>query len=570
MKYFIYCRKSSEEEERQALSIESQLQELREYASKQGLNVVREYIESKSAKKPGREIFNKLLLEIEAGEADGILAWQPDRLSRNSVDGGKIIYLIDQGIIKDLKFPSYYFENTPHGKFNLSIAFGFSKMYVDRLSEDVKRGIREKIRRGEFPGKATLGYYNHPKTRKIEPNPTHFKFIKSLLERFAEGEISQTQIREEMYQAGFRTRNGNKPSFFSISHMLKNPFYYGVFRLKEELYQGTHQAMISKNTFDKIQKRLEKNPKKVNFHNHRNEEKEFYFQGLASCGFCGYAITKEWHKKKSGKVFKYYRCSRKSKTCTCKEKAINEKDLMPQVENLISQVSIPSEWYEKFATQIDIWVKNETSEAQEQARALKTEREAINLKLERLLDLELEGDISSEEYRSKKNNLVNKKSDLEYKINQIKTEGQIWVEPLKQFIETGHQAHLSVLDQNFHEMNRILKKVGLNQLMTSQNLKMDFIRPFNFLSEIHSQPKSSSFPDEKLNNKILKTQIQSGTSRKKDKRSLDASCVSAVSEPRSGELSEACVASRAGNLATASQCDSEWWWVKGLNLALLL
>jgi site-specific DNA recombinase len=120
MKYSIYCRKSSEEEERQALSIESQLQELREYAAKQGLNVVREYIESKSAKKPERAIFNYMLTAIENGDADGILAWQPDRLCRNSVDSGKIIYLIDQGVIKDLKFPSYYYENTPHGKLNLS------------------------------------------------------------------------------------------------------------------------------------------------------------------------------------------------------------------------------------------------------------------------------------------------------------------------------------------------------------------------------------------------------------------------------------------------------------------
>ena len=565
MKYLIYCRKSSEEEERQALSIESQLQELREYASQQGLTIVNEYIESKSAKKPGREVFNKLLLEIETGEADGILTWQPDRLSRNSVDGGKIIYLIDEGIIKDLKFPSYYFENTPHGKFNLSIAFGFSKMYVDRLSEDVKRGIREKIRRGEFPGKAPLGYYNHPKKRTVEINPESFSLVKNILERFADGEITQTQIRNELYEKGFKTRTGNKPNFFGISDMLKNPFYYGVFRLKGELYEGSHQAMISKDTFNKIQRRLEKNPKKINFHNNRNEEKEFYFQGLASCGFCGYAITKEWHKKKSGKVFKYYRCSRKSKTCTCKERAVNEKDLVPQVEQLVSQVSIPTEWHDKFASQIDIWVKNEHQEAQEQARASKTELEAIKLKLERLLDLQLEGDISSEEYRTKKNNLVNKKSDLEYKINQITTEGQIWVEPLKQFIETGHQAHLSFSDRNFHEMNRILKKVGLNQVMASQKLKMDFIRPFNFLSEIHSQPKSSSFPDEISNNKILETQIQSGTSGKQSKRSLRASRVTAVSEPRSGELGEASAASRALGRAESAVCDTEWWTVLDLN-----
>jgi hypothetical protein len=422
-------------------------------------------------------------------------------------------------------------------------------MYVDRLSEDVKRGIREKIRRGEFPGKAPIGYYNHPKKRSIEIDTKTFGLIKNILERFADRDITQSQVRNELHEQGFKTRTGNKLSFYGISDMLKNPFYHGVFRLKEELYQGSHQAKISKETFDKIQRRLEKNPHKINFHNHKNEDKDFYFQGLASCGFCGYAITKEWHKKKSGKIFKYYRCSRKSKTCICIEKAINENDLKPQVEEYVSQVSIPTEWHEKFASQIDIWIKNESQEAKGLLGALKTELRSIDLKLERLLDLQLEGDLSQEEYRSKKNILMDKKANLENQINKISEQGQIWVEPLTQFVETGHRAYLSINNPDFHEMNRILKKDGLNQVMASQKLKMDFIRPFNFLSEVHSLTKSSGIPDENRNYKMHETQIQSGSSGKQSKRSLRGSRESAGSEPRSGELCEASVASRAREVA---------------------
>ncbi|MDA0771318.1 MAG: recombinase family protein [Cyanobacteria bacterium] len=104
MKYFLYCRKSTDSEDRQMLSIEAQLQELRDYARKEKLDVIKEFTESKTAKKPGREIFNEMISEIEAGKADGIVAWNPDRLARNSVDGGRIIYLIDEAVIKDLKF----------------------------------------------------------------------------------------------------------------------------------------------------------------------------------------------------------------------------------------------------------------------------------------------------------------------------------------------------------------------------------------------------------------------------------------------------------------------------------
>ena len=148
-KYFIYTRKSSEYEEKQILSIEAQLQELREFAQKENLEIVDEFVETKTAKEPGRPVFNEMLSQIEKGEADGILAWHPDRLARNSVDGGRIIYLLDVGKIQSLKFPTFWFEPTPQGKFMLNIAFGQSKYYIDNLSENVKRGLRQKLRRGE-------------------------------------------------------------------------------------------------------------------------------------------------------------------------------------------------------------------------------------------------------------------------------------------------------------------------------------------------------------------------------------------------------------------------------------
>ena len=116
-----------EGEERQFLSIEAQLTELREFAKQQNLFIVREYEESQSAKEPGRPVFNTMLGEIEKGTAQGILAWNPDRLARNSVDGGRVIYLVDTGKITTLKFPTFWFEPTPQGKFMLSVAFGQAK-----------------------------------------------------------------------------------------------------------------------------------------------------------------------------------------------------------------------------------------------------------------------------------------------------------------------------------------------------------------------------------------------------------------------------------------------------------
>jgi DNA invertase Pin-like site-specific DNA recombinase len=168
MNFFLYARKSTDDEERQLLSIEAQLAELREFARKESLAIVDEFIESKTAKVPGRVMFNEMMARIEHGEAAGILAWHPDRLARNSVDGGRIIYLLNTGKLATLKFPTFWFESTPQEKFMLNIAFGQSKYYVDNLSENVRRGIRQKLRRGEFPGKPPIGCLNEPRLRTME------------------------------------------------------------------------------------------------------------------------------------------------------------------------------------------------------------------------------------------------------------------------------------------------------------------------------------------------------------------------------------------------------------------
>jgi len=301
IKYFIYCRKSSEDEERQVLSIEAQLAELREFAKQNNLFIVREYTESKTAKEPGREIFNQMLAEIEKGNAEGILAWNPDRLARNSVDGGRVIYLVDTLKIRSLKFPTFWFEATPQGKFMLSVAFGQAKYYTDNLRENILRGIRQKIRRGELSAKAPLGYFNEPRLRTIEPDKKTFNKVKEILRAFATGNYTLTQIQDKMFSLGLvGSRSGKKMPLSSVEHILKNPFYYGHFLYRNELHQGSHKPMITKKLFDKIQQALKDNgkPRKK-----QKEKKGFLFLNFARCGECGYCITADRKIKKSGREY---------------------------------------------------------------------------------------------------------------------------------------------------------------------------------------------------------------------------------------------------------------------------
>ena len=206
-KYFLYARKSTEDDDRQVMSIEAQLFELRELARKENLEIIEEFQESKSAKTPGRKVFGEMMAKIESGGDFGILAWHPDRLARNSMDGGRIIYAIDQKKIVSLRFPTFWFEPTPQGLFMLQVAFGQSKYYSDNLAENIKRGIRQKLRRKEWLGLAPFGYQNNPLIRNIEPHPTEARIVKLAFEEYAKGAHSFVSLAQFLADLGVVSKN---------------------------------------------------------------------------------------------------------------------------------------------------------------------------------------------------------------------------------------------------------------------------------------------------------------------------------------------------------------------------
>lgn len=302
IKYFIYCRKSSEEEDKQILSIKSQRRELFNCAKKENLKIVDIIKEEKSAHHPGREEFNKMIKRIEQKEANGLLVWKANRLSRNPVDSGTIIYLMDLGNLIEVKTPSRTFYSTPDDKFILNLEFGMSKKDSDDKSVDVKRGLREKLEMGWRPGVAKIGYLNDKTKergeRDILPDPERFDIVRKVWDAMLTGKYSVRQIMKSgNTEWGLRTRKTKKQGGKSLclSHyydILTDPFYYGWFWWKDEngeekLFKGSHKAMITEEEFNQVQILLGRKGKP------QPRTHQFAFTGIMRCGECGSMITAE-------------------------------------------------------------------------------------------------------------------------------------------------------------------------------------------------------------------------------------------------------------------------------------
>lgn len=332
--YCLYARKSSEDDERQAMSIDSQIKEMSEMAVKEGLFIKEIRRESHSAKMSGkRPVFSKLLEDIRLGMFTGILTWAPDRLSRNAGDLGMLVDLMDQGKVTNIKTFTQAFTNTPSEKFLLMILCSQAKLENDQKGINVKRGIRAKCQMGWRPGMPPIGYYNRAfnGVKDIIVDPERGHIVTEMFERVARNGDSGRTLKKWL-DTCITTRAGKKVTLSQIYMMLKNPFYYGEFEYpikSGNWYKGAHKPLITKELFEQVQLQLY-----IPFKKSLWGSKNFTFKELFKCGGCGSSIVGEekWRKRKTNPPVHhiYYHCSRQ-KIYKCPEQYLTEAQLVKEL-----------------------------------------------------------------------------------------------------------------------------------------------------------------------------------------------------------------------------------------------
>lgn len=337
LRYCLYARKSTEEDERQALSIDSQINEMIQLSQRDNLTIIDIKKESHSAKSSGgRPVFNELLNDIKLGKFNAILTWAPDRVSRNAGDLGSVVDLMDQGLLKEIRTNGQVFKNSPNEKFLLMILCSQAKLENDNKGINVKRGLRAKCDLGIRPGHCPLGYLNEKLAvrgkSRVLLDPERAPIIKQVFERVGNDAISGREIYRWLRDdIKFTTRTGKRLTLSGLYRLLGMTFYYGEFEFPTgsgNWYKGSHEPLIDKELFEKTRTNLLSAPKE------KYGLKEFQFTKLIKCGNCGGGITAEEKIKRlsdgSLKKYVYYRCTRHINT-DCREPFIREEELINQI-----------------------------------------------------------------------------------------------------------------------------------------------------------------------------------------------------------------------------------------------
>lgn len=519
IKYFAYVRKSTEGDERQALSIDSQKDKVKEFFS--GLDIVEVLEEKHTAFKPySRPVFAEIIKRINKGEAQGIIAWHPDRLSRNEIDASTITYMVRTGLIKDLKFGSYNFDNSPEGIMMLQLALSQSQYFSSKLGKDVKRGLEKKFEMGWQPNKAPEGYLNKREDIKglstIIVDKTNFPLLRRAFDAMLTGRYSVPEILDKLNNEwGFKTKRmkswGGKPMARSaLYRTFTNPFYAGIINYAGKENRGKHKPMISLEEYDKIQTILGRDGKP------RNQKRDFAYTGLIHCKECGCLITAHTkHKtiRHTGELrsYTYYFCTHKRIDYMCQQPAITKNDLEAQVEKELEKYQIRPEFLE---LGLEIIKELETEEITKDL-AVKTNigksAESLKEEIKNLTKMRCRDLIGDEEYLESKNELTRELAKLDVKTVDYDIEEKV-IKLTKETFNLAIYGRKRLMDGDNETKKEVLTHLGWN--WTLENKKLEMLA-YKWLEPIE---KSQSL----LNDKIARLELAEMPINKRRNELLDS------------------------------------------------
>lgn len=495
-----YSRKSTEDKEKQILSIGSQIEWAQGTVDRLKIKIIKTYHEEKSAETPfQRKEFDKMVKDIRAGVINAIICWKLDRLARNPEEAGIILGMLKRGEIKRIITTDRTYSSEDNALLSY-IDFGMADQYTRDLSKNVKRGQQTKLKMGWYPSRAPLGYLNTIVREKgeniIVADPERFDMVNQMWQMMLTGRYTPPQILEiANNEWKFKTRTtkrfaGTSLCRASMYKIFNNRFYCGYFEYPKgsgNWYKGMHKTMVTEEEFERVQSLLGDNRSRP-----RPLTRRFAFTGLMKCGHCGASITAEEKTKrqKNGNVhyYVYYRCTKRIDE-KCPEKTIELKELTRQIDTVIHGLTI-SDRFRDWAIKYLHEVRQSEARSQEQALSEKQKRVlTITKQIDSLLlkytspentDGSLIGD---NDYKTLKNALMHEKHVLEGDIENHSKDMEQWVELSERTYNFARYAGLWFTNGDIETKRAIFACLGSNLILKDQNITVELRKPFQFIFE---------------------------------------------------------------------------------------
>jgi DNA invertase Pin-like site-specific DNA recombinase len=484
--YFIYCRKSSETEDRQVLSIESQTNELTGLASRLNLPVEKIFSEAQSAKEPGRPIFNEMMKRIYKGEARGIICWKLDRLARNPIDGAAVIWALKQSGIEIIT-PNQTYRQGDDNTILMYIEFGMAQKYIDDLSRNVKRGNKTKLEKGEWLGVAPIGYLNYTdsltKVTTLVVDKERFPLIRRMWDLLLTQSYSVRQIVNiANNEWGMRTRKtrrqGGRPISLSTGYKIfTNPFYCGLMIRREGEFSHRYKKMVTAGEFDRVQLILGRKGKP------RQKTHEFAFTGMIRCGECGCLITAE-NKIKINKGDKrihdytYYHCTKRKREIKCSQQYLEVRKLEKQIDDYLGRIQI-SEEFKNWA--ISYLRSRNDKEIEDRSARFKNLQEVYNQsqrQLDNLTQMRYRELITDEEYARERSRLRIEMTKIKERLEDTEHRAESWLALSEKVFSYACHAREWFREADLKAKRQLLETLGSNLVLKGKKLRLEFKKPF--------------------------------------------------------------------------------------------
>ena len=328
----IYARYSSDNQREE--SIEGQIRECTAYAEKNGITIVKHYIDRAiSAKTDNRPEFQQMIKDSDKKLFDIVLVWKLDRFARNRYDSARYKTQLKKNGVKLMSATEIISEG-PEGIILESVLEGYAEYYSADLAEKVVRGQTENILKGRCNGgRGTFGY-TLDSERKFHIDPLTSPFVLESFKKYNEGSTMK-EIRDWLNENGIKNPVGGAFTYNSVEHMLKNRRYIGELKFRDVVVPDAIPPIIPLELFEDVQKKIAKNKKAPA---RRKAEDDYLLTTKLFCGYCGALMFGESGTSRTGEVHRYYKCATAKKHKGCKKKTVRKQWLEDLVVNQTMQL----------------------------------------------------------------------------------------------------------------------------------------------------------------------------------------------------------------------------------------